>query len=103
MLPHLPAWLTQTLETLDRANLPLLASALTFDALLAVIPLTILVIAGLGQLLAHASYFDASSPGGLIYSFLPQHSHGATGQDPFQMVEDLLNQIRDYRSPFTLV
>ena len=103
VLPVLPAWLARTIETLDRANLPLLASALTFDALLALIPLTILLISGLGQLLAQNSYFDAANPGGLIISILPQHTHGVPGADPFQLVEDILAQIRGYKSPFTLV
>ena len=62
-MAHLPAPVQHLLETLDRANLPLLASALTFDAILAIIPLAILVVAGLGVLLARATYFDATNPG----------------------------------------
>jgi uncharacterized BrkB/YihY/UPF0761 family membrane protein len=41
-LPSPSSGLTRLIETLERANLPLLASALTFDALLAFLPLALL-------------------------------------------------------------
>ncbi len=94
--------LTRTLETLDRANLPLLASAVTFDALLALIPLAILSVAGLGLLLESTSYFGTADMAVLITRFLPAHMHGVEG-DPFVLVEGLLEKIRGYRSQLTWI
>lgn len=93
---------TRTLETLDRANLPLLASAVTFDAILALIPLAILAVAGLGLLLESTSYFGTADLGQLITRFLPAHIHGVEG-DPFALVEGLLDKIRGYRSKLTWI
>ena len=101
-LTRLPAPIQRLLETLDRANLPLLASALTFDAMLAVIPLAILTVAGLGFLLARTTYFDGADPGALIAGFLPPHAHNGGGVDPFLVVEGVLAKIRGYRSQLTL-
>ena len=101
-LTRLPAPIQRLLETLDRANLPLLASALTFDAMLAVIPLAILTVAGLGFLLARTTYFGGADPGALIAGFLPQHVHDGAGADPFLIVETVLTKIRGYRSQLTL-
>lgn len=95
--------LGRLLETLDRANLPLLASALTFDAILAFIPLAILTVAGLGFLLARTSYLGTADPGLLVERFLPAHLHSRLGPDPFALVESLLEKIRNYRSQLTLV
>jgi membrane protein len=86
-------------DTLERANLPLLASALTFDALLAVIPLAILLIAFLGYLVS-SSAVDTASAADLIGRFLPQHGHG-TGSDPFVLVEGLVAKLQGYRSKLT--
>jgi membrane protein len=102
-LAHLPKPIQRLLETLDRANLPMLASALTFDAMLAIIPLAILLVAGLGFLLARTMYFDAADPGALITSFLPDHLHSSTSVDPFAVVESVLLKIRGYRSQLTLI
>ena len=84
-------------DTLDRANLPLLASALTFDLILAVIPLAFLLVAGLGYLLSSGA--DASmAPRDLIARFLPQHEHGVAN-DPFTLIERLAQgEIQGYRS-----
>jgi membrane protein len=102
-LAHLPRPIQRLLDTLDRANLPMLASALTFDAMLAIIPLAILTVAGLGFLLSRTSYFDAANPGAVITSFLPDHVHGTSELDPFAVVETVLGKIREYRSHLTLV
>jgi membrane protein len=102
-LAHLPVPIRRLLATLDRANLPMLASALTFDAMLAIIPLAILTVAGLGFLLARTTYFDAADPGAMIVSFLPNHVHGGNGVDPFLVVESVLAKIRGYRSQLTLI
>lgn len=102
-LAHLPRPVQRLLETLDRANLPMLASALAFDAMLAIIPLAILTVAGLGFVLSRTTYSDAANPGALITSFLPDHFHSAGSVDPFAIIESVLSKIRDYRSKLTLV
>ncbi len=101
-MAHLPLPIQRLLETLDRANLPMLASALTFDAMLAIIPLAILTVAGLGFLLARMTYFDAADPSAMFVGFLPNHVHGGNGVDPFLVVESVLAKIRGYRSQLTL-
>jgi membrane protein len=82
---------------------PLLASALTFDALLAIIPLGILVIAGLGYLLDRTAYFGAADPGQLIANFLPAHVTRGSGPDPAGVAERLLETVRNFRSSLTWV
>jgi membrane protein len=85
------------LSTLERANLPLLASALAFDALLAVIPLIGLILAGLSFFFSRTSFADVS-PGDIVARFLPQHDfHGGT-TDPFLVVEHLVNKIQGYNA-----
>lgn len=88
------------LETLERANLPLLASALSFDAMLALIPIAILAIAGLGLALDATSFMGAQDAGALFTTFLPAHVHGID-TDPFILVEGLIEKIRGYRSRLT--
>lgn len=96
-----PRWLLHLLEVLDRANLPFLASALTFDAMLALIPLAILIIAGLGYLLAQTTNFGSADPTEVLSAFLPSHAH-FTASDPFALVENVFEKIRGYRSQLTL-
>jgi uncharacterized BrkB/YihY/UPF0761 family membrane protein len=84
----------KTLETLDRANLPLLASALTFDALLALIPLAILLVAGLGYFFS-STRFGGANPTEVIARLLPVHSHGT--DDPFALIEALVGRIQLYQ------
>ena len=69
--------------------------------MLAIIPLAILTVAGLGFLLARTTYFDGADPGALIVSFLPNHVHGGAA-DPFALVESVLPKLRGYRSHLTL-
>lgn len=91
----------QVLATLDRVNLPLLSSALTFDALLAVIPLAILIVALLNWLLSANSSLGGSAPGELFARFLPAHQHGS-GTDPFTLTEQLIAKIETWnRSKLT--
>jgi uncharacterized BrkB/YihY/UPF0761 family membrane protein len=91
----------KTLETLDHANLPMLASALTFDALLAIIPLAILLVAGLGYFFS-STKFGGADPTEVIVRLLPAHSHGA--DDPFALVEALVGKIQAYqRTQFTWI
>lgn len=100
-LSAVPAMLSlkdKTVETLERANLTLLASALTFDLILAVIPLAFLVVAGLGYFLS--ANFSTTAPEDLVARFLPHHIHGST-TDPFTLVEHLVSEIQGYRSSLT--
>jgi uncharacterized BrkB/YihY/UPF0761 family membrane protein len=83
----------KTLETLDRANLPLLASALTFDALLAIIPLAILLVTGLSYFLS-STRFGGTDPTEVIARLLPRHPSGAN--DPFALIEALVGKIKTY-------
>lgn len=83
--------------------MPLLASALTFDALLAIIPLGILVVAGLGLLLDRTAYFGATDPGQLIEGFLPTYRARDGGPDPAALVARLLELVGGYRSRLTWV
>ncbi len=92
--------LTRISQTLERANLPLLASAIAFDAMLAVIPLGILVVAGLGYLLSHTS-LGAADPTAVVTRFLPEHVHGPN--DPFALIERLIGEIQNYRSRLTWI
>lgn len=81
----------------------MLASALTFDALLAMIPLAILVIAGLGYLLDRTEFFGASDPGQLLRGFLPIRLAREGAPDPTLLPERLLEMIASYRSRLTWV
>lgn len=83
--------------------MPLLASALTFDALLALIPLGILVITGLGYLLDRTAYFGAADPGELIRGFLPARVPREGSPDPISVAERLLAMVGDFRSRLTWV
>lgn len=94
--------LARILETLDRANLPLLASALSFDAMLALIPIAILAIAGLGLALEATSLTSTQDAGAIFTTFLPAHVHGID-TDPFILVEGLIEKIRGYRSRLTWI
>ena len=89
----------KTLETLDRANLTLLASALTFDLILAVIPLAFLLVAGLGYFLSPGTA-DSTAPGDLLAHLMPKHQHGMPN-DPFGLIERLVTEIQGYRSRLT--
>jgi membrane protein len=83
-------------DTLERANLPLLASALAFDALLAIIPLLGLILAGLSGVFSSTAFAD-TAPTDLITRFLPEHVHGATN-DPFIVIEHLVSKIQGYNA-----
>jgi uncharacterized BrkB/YihY/UPF0761 family membrane protein len=89
--------------TLDRVNLPMLASALTFDALLAMIPLGILLVGGVGYLLDQAAFYGPTDPGDLISILLPVEVRLTGGPDPLILTERILAAIRGYRSSLTLI
>jgi membrane protein len=92
-----PSLRTQVLATLDRVNIPLLASALTFDALLAIIPLAILIIALLSWILTATTLGSTATPDALFARFLPAHAHGSDS-DPFAIVEHMLTAIQQWNS-----
>lgn len=95
--------MTRILGTLDRVNLPLLASALSFDALLAMIPFGILLIGGLGYLLDQLSYLGPTHPGELIGALLPVQVGSDTGPSLVLVVDRVLESIRGFRSRLTLL
>lgn len=87
----------------ERVHIPLLASALTFDALLALIPLVVLVIEGLGWFLEQTATFELADPGALVAALLPLHIHAPGEADPFALIEGLLATVQGYRSRFSWV
>ncbi|HEX3927439.1 MAG TPA: YihY/virulence factor BrkB family protein [Gemmatimonadales bacterium] len=89
-------------ETLERANLTLLASALAFDGLLTAIPLAFLIIVGLGHLLESTTFFGTTDPAAFVIHFLPEHAHGGSN-DPFALIEALILKIRGFRTELTWV
>jgi len=85
----------------DENNIPFLASALTFDGLLASIPFLLLLFAGLGLLLQWLEG-GAIDPAMLFERFLPPHSIGE-GQDPFGTVEAVLGRLTEMGRSLSLV
>ena len=78
----------RVLQAADESNVPFLASALTFDALLAGVPFVLLILIGVAQLvqsLATGSGVDSTT---LLHTFLPPHASGPA--DPFTVIETLL-------------
>ncbi len=96
-----PGFWARLFGTIDRANLPLLASALTFDALLAFIPVAVLVVGGLGLLLDRTQYFGAADPSAMILRLFPDAPVGQDG-GTVALAERLLEGVRAYRSRLTL-
>ncbi len=103
VLPHKPRIVDRVMQVADRVHIPLLASALTFDALLALVPLVVLMLEGLGWILSQTTWFELSDPAQLVTALLPLHVHSESAADPFAMVESLLTTVRDYQSRFTWV
>lgn len=78
-----------------------MASALTFDALLAAVPLFLLLLAGAAWLLVHLGG-EPLSTGGLIERFLPPHD-ATGGADPFLLVEDLVVRLTEAARQLSIV
>lgn len=88
------------LQAADESNVPFLASALTFDALLAAVPFILLLLVGLTQLLRYLSGGAGLDTTVLFHSFLPAHSQ--TGGDPFGLAEKLLAGIAENSGALSL-
>lgn len=83
----------RTLQAADENNVPFLASALTFDAVLAAVPFFLLFVAGLAAL-AQQGGGGGLNPSDLLERFLPPHNT-APGRDPFAAVEVLVGKIAE--------
>lgn len=103
VLPNVPPLVSRVEAVVERAHIPLLASALTFDALLALVPLGLLVLQGLGLVLRHTRFFELTDPDRLLLSLLPPHAHGVAGRDPFALIEGMVGAIQGYQSQVTWV
>lgn len=90
------------LQAADEANIPFLASALTFDALVAAVPLLLILLAALGALLHATVGTEAPDLLELFHRFFPSEA-GADGRNPFGAVEALLAKIRAFGWTFPLV
>jgi membrane protein len=94
-------FIRRTLQAADEYNIPFLASALTFDALLAAIPFALLLLIGLTHL---AQALEGSTPvdaAALFHRFFPPHV-STPGQDPFAAIEALLVRISQNRGKISL-
>ena len=97
----LAGFLGRTLTAVDENNLPFLASALTFDALLAAIPFVLLLLIGLTHLAQAVTVGSGVEPLTLFHRFFPPHS-SAHGEDPFAIIEGLLAKITRNRGEISL-
>jgi membrane protein len=89
------------LQAADENNIPFLASALTFDALLAAVPFVLLILVGLTHLVLYLADAPQVDPAFLFHRFLPAHST-ESGRDPFTVVEGLLTSIARNRGTVSL-
>ncbi|HEY7682916.1 MAG TPA: YihY/virulence factor BrkB family protein [Gemmatimonadales bacterium] len=88
------AFARRTLTQADRHNIPFLASALTFDGLLAAIPFLLLLLVGLTHIAQLSPRSSTQDLHALFLRLIPPASD-AEGAGPFAMVERmLLNLIR---------
>jgi len=94
-------FLRRTLQAADENNIPFLASALTFDALLAAVPFVLLVLIGLTHLAQAIAGGPAVDPTALFHRFFPPHT-SAPGRDPFALVERLLIGVAQNRGQISL-
>ncbi|MEZ4587344.1 MAG: YihY/virulence factor BrkB family protein [Gemmatimonadales bacterium] len=90
----------RTIQAADENKIPFLASALTFDALLAALPLFLLILAGLSTLLNGTG--GEIDPTDLLERFLPPHE-AVAGVDPFRTVEELLRRLTQVGRSLSLV
>lgn len=88
-------------EGAAESNVPFLASGLTFDALLASIPLVLLLLSLIGHLVNAGAVHARVDPLEYFRQFLPAHPEGQA--DPFQPVEKLLADVVRTRGRLGLV
>ena len=102
---HRSLWgfIRRTLESADENNVPFLASALSFDALLAAVPFALLLLVLFTFLVQGlAPEGTTLDPDVLFHRFLPPHN-SMPGHDPFGPVERLLTRIFENRGNLSLV
>jgi membrane protein len=90
------------LQAADEDNLPFLASALTFDALLAAVPFILLVLVGLTHLAQAVTHQPEPDTIHLFHRFLPPHSASLPDRDPLGVIERLLTGITRKRGQLSL-
>lgn len=88
MLTGSGRFVVRVLNAADRYRIPFLASALTFDALLAAVPLFLLILAGVSSLIDRGGG-EPMATSALIERFFPPHNT-TPGADPFGAVEAFL-------------
>ncbi|MDH4131589.1 MAG: YihY/virulence factor BrkB family protein [Gemmatimonadota bacterium] len=91
---------SRVLNQADRHNLPFLASALTFDALLAAIPFLILLLVGLTMVARLSPVSSSSDLDVLFQRFLPEQAGPVAGVNP--LVERALLAIARARATISL-
>lgn len=89
------------MQAADEDNIPFLASALTFDALLAAVPFILLLLIGLTHLAQAVSRGPAVDTLQLFHRFLPPHS-SMPDRDPFGIIERVLTGITQNRGQLSL-
>jgi membrane protein len=82
-------FLRRALQAADENNIPFLASALTFDAILAAVPFLLLVLIGLTHVAQAFAGGSQADPTALFHRFFPPHT-SEPGSDPFGLVEKIL-------------
>ena len=87
---------------MDESNVPFLASALSFDALLALVPFVLLVLVGFTLLVHVPGSGGTLDPESLFHRFLPRHD-STPGLDPLEPIERLLASILRNRESVSLV
>lgn len=89
------------MQAADEDNIPFLASALTFDALLAAVPFILLLLIGLTYLAQAVVQQPTLDTNALFHRFLPPHS-GLPDRDPFRVIEKLLTGITENRGKLSI-
>jgi membrane protein len=88
------------LQAADENSIPFLASALTFDALLAAVPFVLLLLVGLSHLAQLSAQASSTDITGLFDRFLPTSGMGPG--NPFDTVKRLLTRITANRGTVSL-
>src|SRR5216117_2020542 len=90
----------RTVEAAFEDNIPFLASALSFDLLLTLIPFVVLLLAAVGYLVQHQVTTQQVELHELLARFLPTTPSGATDR-AFQAVESALGGVVRHRGRLT--